>query len=453
MAAKTSTAVEDMMRIIVSDINKLGEDGFAPFHDYSKRGDVKSVSILLEHGTDVNLQTSRGETALHLACAGHHINIVELLLEAGADVTIRSQRGETAIDVAAKKEFFYIQYLLEKNMRQKTDQSSVSSSAKRKKKKRYVSSEVIVLNDEPAKTHEAKPLQVAQTPEDEPVTEDETQTGSATEDEASRQQLAQTHHETGKVSEPISREVGPILKSLTAAHSEVLKELCAEHLNQASSASDGILIRSFFETCSKKLWIQSEQALRQFLKDFEDLDLVRIETVRGKESVKVSLDEQVMRKNVLGQTNGGREESPAAPAPVASVDEGKDIRVPEQTVKRQRVEEDDDDDDDEKLLKGLWRLRKLHNKRPCVIVSKGDPSLGEALAIQMFERVVSPASWTRKPVYKMTATRLEAYCGARCSSQSQNKPVFSMSLRNGEIRRYTDMLLRTKHDGVRCLAT
>jgi hypothetical protein len=57
-------------------------------------GRTDSMQILLDHGLDVNLRLSSGDTGLHHAAWGGHGALVELLLARGADPTIRDSRFE-----------------------------------------------------------------------------------------------------------------------------------------------------------------------------------------------------------------------------------------------------------------------------------------------------------------------------------------------------------------------
>jgi origin recognition complex subunit 2 len=117
-----------------------------------------------------------------------------------------------------------------------------------------------------------------------------------------------SRHSMGAAAEQMaqaSREVGYILKSLTSAHNDVLKELVMLRQRDPSLGSMGVPVSMLFDACSKKLWIKSEQALKQFLKEFEDQDLVTLKTIKGKEYIELTLDEQVIRKEILQDEDPG----------------------------------------------------------------------------------------------------------------------------------------------------
>ncbi|HUX44214.1 MAG TPA: ankyrin repeat domain-containing protein, partial [Terracidiphilus sp.] len=67
-------------------------------------GRTAIATVLLEHGADVNRQSSNGNTPLHLAAKWNRIETAKLLLASGADVTIRNENGETPQELATTEE-------------------------------------------------------------------------------------------------------------------------------------------------------------------------------------------------------------------------------------------------------------------------------------------------------------------------------------------------------------
>lgn len=63
-------------------------------------GHTDIVTVLLEHGADVNAKSRDGGTALHAAAFLGRAETTALLLEKGADTTLRNNMGSTAIDGA-----------------------------------------------------------------------------------------------------------------------------------------------------------------------------------------------------------------------------------------------------------------------------------------------------------------------------------------------------------------
>jgi len=66
-------------------------------------GDQRSMMFLLDHGLDVNYQTSRGYSLLVLAVMAEQIEIEKILLNRGAQINIISPDGDTPLTYAFKK--------------------------------------------------------------------------------------------------------------------------------------------------------------------------------------------------------------------------------------------------------------------------------------------------------------------------------------------------------------
>lgn len=64
-------------------------------------GDVNMIQLLIEKGTDVNVEVSDGTTALMVAATYGHTSMVKLLLEKGAAINVQDNRGKTALMRAA----------------------------------------------------------------------------------------------------------------------------------------------------------------------------------------------------------------------------------------------------------------------------------------------------------------------------------------------------------------
>ena len=68
------------------------------------RGRESIVSILIQHGADLNIQDDNGWTALHYAAANERNEITEILIKAGADLNIQNNEGKTPIQAAENME-------------------------------------------------------------------------------------------------------------------------------------------------------------------------------------------------------------------------------------------------------------------------------------------------------------------------------------------------------------
>ena len=63
-------------------------------------GHDSTVSILIQHGADIELPSSQGSTALTLSAANGHNKVVQRLIEAGAELNIQNKEGKTALHKA-----------------------------------------------------------------------------------------------------------------------------------------------------------------------------------------------------------------------------------------------------------------------------------------------------------------------------------------------------------------
>ncbi len=77
-------------------------------------GDYKLVKSLIEHGSNVNFQSSAGNCAIHLAAKYGFEEIVELLVNSGADTEIKDANGKTALMYAQENGYENIVSILNK---------------------------------------------------------------------------------------------------------------------------------------------------------------------------------------------------------------------------------------------------------------------------------------------------------------------------------------------------
>ena len=64
---------------------------------------VETVSILLEHGADPNLQSNNGWSALMTAIVAGRVTIALNLIDSRADVSIVNNSGDSALTVATEQ--------------------------------------------------------------------------------------------------------------------------------------------------------------------------------------------------------------------------------------------------------------------------------------------------------------------------------------------------------------
>lgn len=66
-------------------------------------GHVEAITLLLQHGADINGFFASGKTPLMLAAENGQLAIVDFLLQKGAQVDHKNSKGQTAIDLAEAK--------------------------------------------------------------------------------------------------------------------------------------------------------------------------------------------------------------------------------------------------------------------------------------------------------------------------------------------------------------
>ena len=87
--------------------------GNPPLCAAAKRGALDEMRALLEGGADVNVRGLLRCTPLILAVAEGHLEAVSLLLQHGAQVDLTNQYGDTALDRAKAARWTAIMAVLE----------------------------------------------------------------------------------------------------------------------------------------------------------------------------------------------------------------------------------------------------------------------------------------------------------------------------------------------------
>ena len=89
--------VVDLLLDCGADINAQSDDrGYSPLMDAAQQGDSGLLAYLLKHGSDPDLQSKDGQTALVLAVGRSDAMVVARLLEHGASPDIADKLGLTA---------------------------------------------------------------------------------------------------------------------------------------------------------------------------------------------------------------------------------------------------------------------------------------------------------------------------------------------------------------------
>jgi len=86
-----------------ANVNAQTKKGITTLHVATQQGYVKVVEALLEHNADVNSTIKSDITPLHIAAQKGHLEVVEVLLKFGADTGSQEEYGRTALHIACKE--------------------------------------------------------------------------------------------------------------------------------------------------------------------------------------------------------------------------------------------------------------------------------------------------------------------------------------------------------------
>jgi hypothetical protein len=93
--------------------------------DFARRGAVRELTSMLDHGLPVNLSDLKGNSLLMLACYHGHEELVRDLVSRGARVDEQNHRGQTPLGGAAFKGYAgIVQLLLEAGADARADQGN-----------------------------------------------------------------------------------------------------------------------------------------------------------------------------------------------------------------------------------------------------------------------------------------------------------------------------------------
>jgi uncharacterized protein len=79
---------------------QVNKTGWTPLHYAAASGNNEIVQLLLDKSAYIDAESPNKTTPIMMAARGGHIMTVKLLLDEGADATLKNERGMTAIDFA-----------------------------------------------------------------------------------------------------------------------------------------------------------------------------------------------------------------------------------------------------------------------------------------------------------------------------------------------------------------
>ena len=78
-------------------INEKKPEGYTVLHLALFIGSIECVTLLVDHGADLEATNNEGYSALHISIHRRHFALSHLLIERGADIESRSSRGDTVL--------------------------------------------------------------------------------------------------------------------------------------------------------------------------------------------------------------------------------------------------------------------------------------------------------------------------------------------------------------------
>jgi ankyrin repeat protein len=76
---------------------------FAVFNAHAFQGALNRVSLLLDRGANINVQSSVGNTASHMAILARHQDLARLLLQKGANISLQNKNGKSVVQLARER--------------------------------------------------------------------------------------------------------------------------------------------------------------------------------------------------------------------------------------------------------------------------------------------------------------------------------------------------------------
>lgn len=99
------------------NIDARNEKQMTPLMEFTQRGILKMVKLLIKKGAKIDLQDIHGYSALMWALDRCYYNIARYLIESGANLNLTDKKGDSALDTAlvlisGKKRFKFAKWLI-----------------------------------------------------------------------------------------------------------------------------------------------------------------------------------------------------------------------------------------------------------------------------------------------------------------------------------------------------
>ena len=92
----------DFLGDTIEDVNQVGGMDDTVLHIAARNNSLNDALVFLQNGALIDLKGDLGYTPLHYACMFGNIEMVKLLLDNGSDKNIQNEFGENASDLEAE---------------------------------------------------------------------------------------------------------------------------------------------------------------------------------------------------------------------------------------------------------------------------------------------------------------------------------------------------------------
>ena len=100
MYLKKYETYPDFFGDTIKDINQVGGMDDTALHIAARNNSLNDALVFLQNGALIDLKGDLGYTPLHYACMFGNIEMVKVLLDNGSDKNIQNEFGENAVRIA-----------------------------------------------------------------------------------------------------------------------------------------------------------------------------------------------------------------------------------------------------------------------------------------------------------------------------------------------------------------